>query len=202
MDYCVVCAVEYDGDRLRRKPFASNVTGAVEEFSSLPALRRLVEAGQARYLTKEQAEEFAERRAQAKPPDEYVHASPHRLADGWRVCWSPRPRERARGRKAIRYCWIVHPILASAAGLGLEQLPPVRLRQACTGLAGDALYDEVKRLEAVAVACVRAAVYALYRGGYLDDNDRGHDQCVAAANKAVRQVRKVLGYDTTPDLNF
>lgn len=203
MDYCVICAVvERNGERPRRKPYAFDVaSGLIREFSNLPAIRRLVEAGQARHLTKEQAEEFARQRAHWAPPY-CVDVTPHRLADGWRAVWMPRSVSRKIGHKPIQFYWTVHPILSPAAGLGLERLPPVQLRRACTTLADDKRYDEVKRLEAVAAACVRAAVYASYRGGYLDDNDRGHDQCVAAANKAVRQVRKALGYDTTPDLKF
>lgn len=63
------------------------------------------------------------------------------------------------------------------------------------------LHATIKELQALAAGAALRASYLSERFGY-GNGDRGHTNAVREANQVHRRVRRNLGYETTPKIDF
>ena len=102
------------------------------------------------------------------------------------------------------------PVLEDEAATPLEtpqslkvlSMPPVDLEGYCDHPDNYLGLPEMEReLIGIAVCAARAAAYIGHRTGG-GNGDQGHPKAVKAFNKVFAKVRKALGFQTTPPINF
>jgi hypothetical protein len=97
-----------------------------------------------------------------------------------------------------------HKEPSEAFGAVVDQIMKGSLKQLAY-LASRRMTDDDKRelmqqFMHISAQAARIGAYLDYRGGCGED--RGHEKAVRYQNKIARDIRRVQGYHTTPDINF